>query len=61
MTAGEVGPVCRHMRAAGFEIGCLYNQETGEHPQLYFAHMIGVGNPQKLAIDIRAGLDHTAA
>lgn len=61
MTASEVAPVCRHMHAAGFEIGCLYNQETAEHPQLYFAHMIGVGDPQKLAADIRAGLDHTAA
>jgi hypothetical protein len=61
MTAGEVGPVCRRMRAAGFEIGCLYNQETGEHPQLYFAHMIAVGDPQELAVAIRKGLDHTNA
>jgi hypothetical protein len=61
MTAAEVGPVCRRMRAAGFEIGCLYNQETGEHPQLYFAHMIAVGDPQELAVAIRKGLDHTNA
>jgi hypothetical protein len=61
MTAGEIDPVCRRMRAAGFEIGCLYNQETAERPQLYFAHMIGVGNPQQLAVDIRKGLDHTKA
>jgi len=59
MTAGEVGPVTRAMRAAGFEIGCLYNQETGEHPQLYFAHMISTGDPQELAVKIRSGLDLT--
>jgi hypothetical protein len=61
MTAAEVEPVCRRMRAAGFEIGCLYNQETDEHPQLYFAHMLGVGEPQQLAVAIRKGLDLTKA
>jgi hypothetical protein len=61
MTAGEIDAVCRRMRAAGFEIGCLYNQETAEHPQLYFAHMIGVADPQQLAVDIRKALDHTNA
>jgi hypothetical protein len=59
MTAAEVGPVCRRMRAAAFEIGCLYNQETDQHPQLFFAHMIKVGDPQQLAAEIRAALDHT--
>ncbi len=24
------------MRQQGWDIGCLYNQETDEHPQLYF-------------------------
>ncbi|MDX6702250.1 MAG: hypothetical protein QOF26_2476 [Baekduia sp.] len=61
MTASEVEPVVRRMRAAGFEIGCLYNQETDEHPQLYFAHMLAVGDPQSLAVTIRKGLDLTNA
>jgi hypothetical protein len=61
MTATEVDPVCRTMRAAGFEIGCLYNQETGEHPQLYFAHMLATGAPQDLAVKIRKGLNLTQA
>jgi hypothetical protein len=61
MTAREVGPVCRAMRAAGFEIGCLYNQETSEHPQLYFAHMLATGDPQDLAVKMRRALDHTNA
>jgi hypothetical protein len=61
MTAGEVDPVCRAMRRAGFEIGCLYNQETSEHPQLYFAHMFATGDPQRLAVTIREALNHTNA
>jgi hypothetical protein len=61
MTAPEVDAVCRTMRAEGFEIGCLYNQETGEHPQLYFAHMLAKGSPEALATAIRRGLDHTHA
>ena len=59
MTGGEVMPVFRTMRAAGFEIGCLYNQETGEHPQLFFAHMFATGAPLELARAIRTALDHT--
>jgi hypothetical protein len=61
MSAGEVDAVCRTMRAHGFEIGCLYNQETGEHPQLYFAHMIATGQAEALAAAIRSGLNHTHA
>jgi hypothetical protein len=49
------------MRAAGFSVGCLYNQETGESPQLYFAHMFAQGDPYALARAIRRGLDHTRA
>jgi hypothetical protein len=59
MRTPEVPRVCKAMRAAGFEIGCLYNQETGEHPQLYFAHMLATGDPQALAVKIRAALDLT--
>ena len=61
MTATEIEPVCRTMQAAGFGIGCLYNQEIAEDPQLYFAHMISTGAPQALAVAIRKGLDHTNA
>jgi hypothetical protein len=61
MTAAEVEPVCKAMRRAGFEIGCLYNQETGEHPQLYFAHMLATGDPHDLAVKMRKALDHTHA
>lgn len=61
MTTAEVNPVLQTMRRAGFEVGCLYNQETGEHPQLYFSHMFAAGDPYALARAVRRGIDHTRA
>lgn len=58
MTAAEVDPVIRTMRAAGFSIGCLYNQETDENPQLYFSHQLAVGDAIQLAQQVRQGLNH---
>lgn len=57
----EIRPVTALMRRQGFDIGCLYNQETNEHPQLYFAHMLKTGDPYQLAHQIRKGLAHTHA
>lgn len=47
------------MRGMGWDIGCLYNQETNEHPQLYFSHQFKTGDPYALAAEIRKGLDKT--
>jgi hypothetical protein len=59
MTAGEIDPVMRIMRRQGWDIGCLYNQETAEAPQLYFSHQFATGDPYALARQIRVGLDRT--
>ncbi len=59
LEAGEVDRLMRVMRATHWDIGCLYNQETDEHPQLYFSHQFKTGNPYELARQIRRGLDHT--
>jgi hypothetical protein len=59
MTAKEIGPVTRTMRARGWDIGCLYNQETAEHPQLYFSHQFKAGDPYALAAEVRTGLNQT--
>ncbi len=59
MEASEVTPVVRLMREQGWFQGCLYNQETNEHPQLYFDHMLKVGDAYALARQIRRGLDLT--
>jgi hypothetical protein len=58
MTTKEITPVMSVMRGIGWDIGCLYNQETGEHPQLYFSHQFKTGDPYALAAEIRKGLDH---
>jgi Domain of Unknown Function (DUF1259) len=57
MNGEEINPVVRTMRKMGWDIGCLYNQETEEHPQLCFSHELKVGNPYKLAAQVRKGLD----
>lgn len=59
MTASEVNNVMKVMRAQGWDIGCLYNQETDEHPQLYFSHQFKTGEARQLAREIRAGLEQT--
>jgi hypothetical protein len=41
----------------GWEIGCLYNQETAESPQLYFSHQFRTGDPLQLAREIRGALN----
>lgn len=61
MEAGEIDDVVRVMRHRGWDIGCLYNQETDEHPQLYFSHQIKTGDPYELAREVRMGLDQTNA
>ena len=59
MTADEVVPVTRLIRQKGWFDGCLYNQETDEQPQLYFSHMLKVGDPYELAREVRKALDLT--
>jgi hypothetical protein len=60
MTAAEVDPVVKVMRGQGWQVGCLYNQEIGEQPQLYFSHMFRRGDAVALAHEVRRGLDRTA-
>lgn len=59
LETAEVDRVMRTMRGAGWDIGCLYNQEIGEQPQLYFSHQFKTGDPYVLAREVRRGLDHT--
>jgi hypothetical protein len=60
MTSDEVVPVVELMlNDLKWFQGCLYNQETDEHPQLYFDHMLKAGDAYDLAREIRRGLDKT--
>jgi hypothetical protein len=58
MQSGEVNRVIATMRSMSWDIGCLYNQETAEHPQLYFSHDFKTGDPYTLAQEVRDGLNH---
>lgn len=58
-TSSEVEPVVSLMRRQGWFVGCLYDQETNEEPQLYFAHMLKTGDAYTLAAEVRRGLDLT--
>ncbi|MCW2988109.1 MAG: hypothetical protein JWM24_1047 [Solirubrobacterales bacterium] len=57
MVASEVDRVVATMQGLGWDIGCLYNQETAENPQLYFSHQFKTGDPYALAQEVRDGLN----
>lgn len=57
MFAWQIQNTISVMRRQGWDIGCLYNQETDESPQLYFSHDFKTGDPYELAAEIRHGLD----
>lgn len=59
MLASEIMPVVTRMRHQGWFQGCLYNQGTNEHPQLFFDHRLKIGDAYTLAAEIRRGLDLT--
>jgi hypothetical protein len=59
MTAAEVNRVIHTMRSQGWLIGCLYNQEIDEQPQLFFSHTFNRGDAITLAHHVRRGIEHT--
>lgn len=61
MRWAEVTPVVKLMLSKSWYQGCLYNQEIGEIPQLFYDHMMKTGDAYQLATQIRQGLDLTNA
>lgn len=59
MQANEINGLVGTMRSMNWDIGCLYNQETNEHPQLFFSHEFKTGDPYQLAQEVRDGLNQT--
>lgn len=57
MTADEVQPVLRAMRANGFHVVALHNHMVGENPAFYFTHYWAKGPAEDLAKGLRAVLD----
>lgn len=59
LTAKEVDPVLRALRANGIEVTALHNHMLDDQPRLFFMHFWANDNVAKLARGLRAALDKT--
>jgi len=57
LTAQEVGPVMRALRANGVEVTALHNHMLDDEPRMFFMHFWGRGEALQLARGLRAALD----
>jgi azurin len=57
MTAAEVQPVLKALRARGINIVALHNHMIGEEPAFFFTHFWGKASAKELAERIKAALD----
>ncbi len=58
LTAEEVNPVIRALRANGIEVTALHNHMLDDEPRLFFMHFWANDDALKLARGLRAALDH---
>src|SRR5262252_3978068 len=61
LTADEVNPVIKALRASGIEITALHSHMLDEQPRLFFLHFWANDDAMKLAKGLRAALDKTAS
>jgi hypothetical protein len=59
LTAAEVNPVIRVLRANGIEVTALHNHMLDEQPRLFFMHFWANDDAVRLAKGLRAALDKT--
>ena len=57
LTADEVNPVIRALRANGIEVTALHNHMLDDEPRLFFMHFWANDDAAKLAKGLRAALD----
>lgn len=57
LTADEVNPVIRALRASGIEVTALHNHMLDDQPRLFFLHFWANDEAQKLARGLRSALD----
>ena len=60
MTANDVNPVIKALRANGIEVTALHSHMLTEQPRLFFMHFWANDDAIKLADGLRAALDKTA-
>ena len=58
LTADEVNPVIRALRANGIEVTALHNHMLKDEPRLFFMHFWANEDVNKLAKGLKAALDH---
>jgi hypothetical protein len=58
LTADEVNPVLRALRANGIEVTAIHNHMLGDEPRLFFMHFWTNDDVHKVAKGLRAALDH---
>src|SRR5690349_5812720 len=61
LTAEEVNPVIRALRANGIEVTAIHSHMLAERPRLIFMHFWANDDVLKLARGLRAALDKTAS
>jgi len=61
LTAEEVNPVIRALRANGIEVTAIHSHMLAEQPRLIFMHFWANDDALKLARGLRAALDKTAS
>jgi len=60
LTADEVNPVLRALRANGIEVTALHNHMLDDQPRLFFMHFWANDDAEKLAKGLRTALDKIA-
>lgn len=58
LTADEVNPALRSLRANGIEVTALHNHMLDDQPRLFFLHFWANDDAKKLALSLAAALGH---
>jgi hypothetical protein len=58
LTADEVNPVIKALRAGGVEVTAIHNHMLDDEPRLFFMHFWAHDDAGKLARTLRSALDH---
>jgi hypothetical protein len=61
VTGEEVNPLIRALRAGDIEVTAIHSHMLDEQPRMFFIHFWANDDAEKLARNVRAALDRTAA
>jgi hypothetical protein len=56
---GEVNPVIKSLRSAGFQITAVHNHLMDEKPHVLYVHYMGHGNVSEISKSLRLGLEQS--